>query len=76
MHSDLRISDPGLTTAYVTRDHGYMVYDMLLARDSEFEITPSRRPPRGDERKKMKITTDIQTEVYDRAIYIPPGPHS
>ena len=22
MHSDLRVIDPGLTTAYITRDHG------------------------------------------------------
>ena len=26
MHSDLRVIDPGFTTAYITRDHGYMVY--------------------------------------------------
>ena len=25
MHSDLRIIDPLFTTAYITRDHGYMV---------------------------------------------------
>ena len=31
MHSDLRIIDPLFTTAYITRDHGYMVYDTLLA---------------------------------------------
>ena len=31
MHSDLRVIDPGFTTAYITRDHGYMVYDTLLA---------------------------------------------
>ena len=30
MHSDLRVIDPGFTTAYITRDHGYMVYDTLL----------------------------------------------
>ena len=29
MHSDLRIIDPGFTTAYITRDHGYMVFDKL-----------------------------------------------
>ncbi len=40
MHSDLRIIDPGLTTAYITRDHGYMVYDTLLAMDSSFKIQP------------------------------------
>src|ERR1700712_4804790 len=40
MHSDLRIIDPGFTTAYITRDHGYMVYDTLLATDSGFKIQP------------------------------------
>jgi peptide/nickel transport system substrate-binding protein len=40
MHSDLRVIDPGLTTAYITRDHGYMVYDTLLATDSSFKIQP------------------------------------
>jgi peptide/nickel transport system substrate-binding protein len=40
MHSDLRVIDPVLTTAYITRDHGYMVYDTLLATDSSFKIQP------------------------------------
>ena len=40
MHSDLRVIDPGFTTAYITRDHGYMVYDTLLATDSSFKIQP------------------------------------
>ncbi len=40
MHSDLRIIDPGFTTAYITRDHGYMVYDTLLAEDANFKIQP------------------------------------
>ncbi|WP_040771595.1 ABC transporter substrate-binding protein, partial [Rhodopseudomonas sp. B29] len=40
MHSDLRVIDPGLTTAYITRDHGYMVYDTLLAMDSNFKVQP------------------------------------
>lgn len=40
MHSDLRVLDPGLTTAYITRDHGYMVYDTLLAMDEHFKIQP------------------------------------
>src|SRR3990170_2131431 len=37
MHSDLRILDPGFTTAYITRDHGYMIFDTLLATDSNFK---------------------------------------
>src|SRR6202049_3405516 len=40
MHSDLRVIDPGFTTAYITRDHGYVVYDTLLATDSNFKIQP------------------------------------
>ena len=40
MHSDLRVIDPVITTAYITRDHGYMVYDTLLATDSSFKIQP------------------------------------
>lgn len=40
MHSDLRIIDPIFTTAYITRDHGYMIYDTLVAPDSNFKIQP------------------------------------
>ena len=40
MHSDLRVIDPIFTTAYITRDHGYMVYDTLLATDSHLKIQP------------------------------------
>src|SRR4051794_40612159 len=40
MHSDLRIIDPGFTTAYITRDHGYMIYDTLLAPDASFKVQP------------------------------------
>jgi peptide/nickel transport system substrate-binding protein len=40
MHSDLRTIDPEFTTAYITRDHGYMVYDTLLAMDANFKIQP------------------------------------
>src|ERR1700743_3622991 len=40
MHSDLRVIDPLFTTAYITRDHGYMIYDTLLAIDSSFKIQP------------------------------------
>ncbi len=33
MHSDLKIVDPIWTTAYITRNHGYMIYDTLFAMD-------------------------------------------
>jgi len=30
-HADLKILDPSFTTAYITRNFGYMVYDTLFA---------------------------------------------
>src|SRR5688572_11804556 len=38
--ADLRILDPISTTAYITRNHGYMVYDTLFAMDEKFQIKP------------------------------------
>src|SRR5882672_4958261 len=38
--ADLRILDPIATTAYITRNHGYMVYDTLFATDANFKIQP------------------------------------
>jgi peptide/nickel transport system substrate-binding protein len=40
MHSDLKIVDPIWTTAYITRNHGYMIYDTLFAMDAKGEIQP------------------------------------
>jgi hypothetical protein len=40
MQSDLKIVDPIWTTAYITRNHGYMVYDTLFAMDEKGEIKP------------------------------------
>src|SRR4051812_24837726 len=38
--ADLRSLDPIWTTAYITRNHGYMVYDVLFAIDEKFQIQP------------------------------------
>jgi len=40
MHSDLKIVDPIWTTAYIVRNHGYMIYDTLFATDAKGEIRP------------------------------------
>ena len=40
MHSDLKILDPIWTTAYIVRNHGYMIYDTLLAQDETGAIKP------------------------------------
>jgi peptide/nickel transport system substrate-binding protein len=39
-HAELQILDPFYTTAYITRSHGYLVYDTLFALDEEFEPQP------------------------------------
>ena len=40
MLSDLKILDPIWTTAYIVRDHGYMVYDTLFALDAKLQVQP------------------------------------
>jgi len=40
MQSGLRVIDPIVTTAYMTRDHGYMIYDTLLGVDADFTVQP------------------------------------
>lgn len=40
MHSGIRVLDPVITTAHITRNHGYMIYDTLLAMDANQEVRP------------------------------------
>src|SRR6266699_2967907 len=40
MHSDVKILDPIWTTAYIQRNHGYMVWDTLFAMDEKFDVKP------------------------------------
>jgi peptide/nickel transport system substrate-binding protein len=40
MHSDLKILDPIWTTAYIVRNHGYMVWDTLFAMDEKVQVKP------------------------------------
>lgn len=40
MHSGLRMMDPVQSTAFITRDHGYMIYDTLVGIDSDFQVRP------------------------------------
>lgn len=40
MLSDLKILDPIWTTAYIVRDHGYMIYDTLFALDARLQVQP------------------------------------
>jgi peptide/nickel transport system substrate-binding protein len=40
MHSDLKIVDPIWTTAYISRNYGYLVYDTLFALDEQLNVQP------------------------------------
>src|SRR2546430_2719610 len=39
-HADLKVLDPIWTTAYITRNHGYMIFDTLFGLDANFKIKP------------------------------------
>lgn len=39
-HADLKILDPTFTTAYISRNFGYMVYDTLFAQDASGKPQP------------------------------------
>ncbi len=38
--ADLTVLDPTWTTAYVTRNHGFMVFDTLFGMDSQYKPSP------------------------------------
>ncbi len=40
MHSDVKVLDPIWSGAYITRNHGYMLYDTLFAMDEKFVVKP------------------------------------
>ena len=40
VRNDLRVLDPLWTTAYASRNHGYMIFDTLFALDSKFQPYP------------------------------------
>jgi peptide/nickel transport system substrate-binding protein len=51
---DLKILDPIWTTAYITRDHGYMVYDTLFATDEKLQIQPQMVDKYAVSRDRMR----------------------
>src|SRR5215475_15728091 len=57
MHSDLKILDPIWTPAYITRNHGYMIYDTLFATDASGEIRPQML-------EKHEVSADKLTHTF------------
>src|SRR5258706_4799100 len=54
--ADLRSIDPIWTTAYITRNHGYMVYDTLYAMDENFTPHPQMVESHTVSADKLKYT--------------------
>jgi peptide/nickel transport system substrate-binding protein len=52
--ADLKVLDPIWTTAYVTRDHAYLVYDTLFASDASLQIKPQMVDKYSVSRDQMK----------------------
>lgn len=57
LHSPLRVLDPIITTAYMSRNHGYMVFDTLLATDGQNKIQPQMA-------EKWAVSDDGKTYTF------------
>jgi peptide/nickel transport system substrate-binding protein len=57
MQSGLRVVDPILSTAFITRNHGYMIYDTLFGMDSNYKIQPQMVD-------KWDVSEDKKTYVF------------
>jgi peptide/nickel transport system substrate-binding protein len=53
-HADLKVVDPIWTTAYITRNHAYLVYDTLFGTDDKLQIKPQMVETWGAVNKGMK----------------------
>ena len=55
-HADIKILDPIWTTALITRNHGYMVYDVLFAKDADLKIQPQMAEKVSDDKLTYTFT--------------------
>jgi peptide/nickel transport system substrate-binding protein len=56
MHSGINILDPIVTTAHITRNHGYMIFDTLLSMNSKYEPKPQMAD--------FKVSDDKRTYTF------------
>ena len=59
-HADLKILDPIWTTAYITRNHGYMIYDTLFALDGNLKLQPQMVDKWTVSRDSMKYSFTLR----------------
>jgi peptide/nickel transport system substrate-binding protein len=57
MQSGLRVMDPIMNTATITRMHAFMIYDTLLATDANFKIQPQMA-------EKWDVTNNGKTYTF------------
>lgn len=61
--ADLKILDPIWTTGYITRNHGYMVYDTLFGTDDNFQIKPQMVDRWTVSKDNMKWTFTLRDDL-------------
>ena len=57
MHSDLKILDPLVSTQYIVRDHGHLVWDQLVAFDEKGVVRPQMA-------QKWEVSKDRLTYTF------------
>jgi peptide/nickel transport system substrate-binding protein len=61
--ADLKILDPIWTTAYITRNHGYPVYDTLFGTDENYQIKPQMVDRTTVSLDGMKFTFTLREDL-------------
>ncbi len=67
--SDVTVLDPIWTTAYVTRNHGYMIFDTLFGTDGTFKPSPQMAAgmTTDNDGKLVRITLREGLKFHDNA---------
>jgi peptide/nickel transport system substrate-binding protein len=58
--ADLKILDPVWTTAYITRNHSYLVYDTLFGTDEKLQVKPQMVDKHSVSKDGMKYTFTLR----------------
>ena len=61
--ADLSVIDPIWTTAYITRNHGYLVYDTLFGTDENSQIRPQMVDQVAVSAEGMKYTFTLRDDL-------------
>jgi len=61
--SDLSILDPILTSTYITRNHGYMIFDQLYGQDDQFRAQPQMAEGHSIEEDGRRVTIRLRPSL-------------